>query len=267
MSSVALEAAEGLDLAERLARDLATALGGRVAGVVLHGSLVLGGYLRGRSDVDLLVIAQGRLDSQELRTMANVVRRHTAAPADIRVVTRAVAARPNRRPAMEAYLRIRPERRPSVELEGIDTRERDLVIELSVSRAHGRSLLGAAAAELIGPVPDEWVLETGLAQLRDWHAIGDDPYYAELTVLTACRLWRFAEEARHCSKEAAGEWALRRRPDLGVIRDALDQRHRDPVRSIDARQVAALLSLVIERVVTAGHSLSRAASRTDGAMS
>ena len=43
------------------------------------------------------------------------------------------------------------------------------------------------------------------AQLADWEAIGDD---AELTVLTTCRVWRFAEEGRHCSKTAAG-WPRR----------------------------------------------------------
>jgi hypothetical protein len=87
--------------------------------------------------------------------------------------------------------------------------ERDLVVELSMCRAHGRSVLGAAPAELIGEVPDRWVL-------------------------TTCRVWRLAEEGRHCSKTAAGEWALGRDPTLQVVRDALRQRHRDPAHRIDA---------------------------------
>jgi hypothetical protein len=53
----------------------------------------------------------------------------------------------------------------------------------------------AAPAELIGEVPAEWVLAVGDAQLGAWEAIGDDPKHAELTVLTACRVWRFAEGA------------------------------------------------------------------------
>ena len=65
--------------------------------------------------------------------------------------------------------------------------ERDLAGELSVGRGHGRRLLGAAPAELIGEVPDRWVVAAGDAQLADWQAVGDDPPYAELTVLTACR--------------------------------------------------------------------------------
>jgi hypothetical protein len=88
--------------------------------------------------------------------------------------------------------------------------ERDLAVELSVCRAHGRSLLGAAPAELLGEVPDRWVVAAGDAQLAAWQAVGDDPPYAELTVLTACRVWRFAEQGRHCSKAAppTGRWGV-----------------------------------------------------------
>jgi Domain of unknown function (DUF4111) len=108
---------------------------------------------------------------------------------------------------------------------------------------HGRSLLGAAPAELIGQVPDERMVTAGDTQLTDWQAIGDDPKHAGLTVLTACRLWRFAEEGRHCSKPAAGEWAPRRDPTLQVVRDVLRQR-RDPAVSIDPTQLRRLLAMV-----------------------
>jgi hypothetical protein len=36
----------------------------------------------------------------------------------------------------------------------------DLAVEFSVCRTHGRSLLGAAPAELLGEVPDRWVVAT-----------------------------------------------------------------------------------------------------------
>jgi Domain of unknown function (DUF4111) len=126
--------------------------------------------------------------------------------------------------------------------------ERDLVVELSVCRAHGRSLLGLAPAQLIGDVPPQWVVDAGDAQLADWQAIGDDPPYAELTVLTACRVWRFAEERRHCSKTAAAAWALSRDPTLQVVRDALDQRRHGSKRTLDATQIAQLLTNVRARI-------------------
>ena len=110
------------------------------------------------------------------------------------MVTRQVAASPAPAPSMEAYLRLTPTSWVRVE-ERRHPGERDLAVELSVCRAHGRSLLGAAPAELIGEVPDRWVVTAGDAQLAVWQAIGDDPKYAELTVLTACRVWCLAEEA------------------------------------------------------------------------
>jgi Domain of unknown function (DUF4111) len=171
-------------------------------------------------------------------------------PVDLRLVTRQVAAWPTPAPPLEAYLRLTP--RSGVRLE--ERRhpgERDLAVELSVCRTHGRSLLGAAPAELLGEVPDRWVVAAGDAQLAAWQAIGDDPPYAELTVLTACRVWRFAEEGRHVSKAAAAEWALRRDPALQVVRDALRQRHRDSAARIDAGQVQQLLAVVRARVAEA----------------
>ena len=129
--------------------------------------------------------------------------------------------------------------------------ERDLAVELSVCRAHGRSLLGAAPAQLIGEVLDRWVVAAGDAQLADWQAIGDDPPYAELTVLTACREWRFAKEGRHVSKAAAAQWALGRDPTLGVVGDALRRRHGDPATRIDPAQVGQLLAVVRARLAEA----------------
>jgi len=243
---------EALEFAEALAQATSRTLS--VAGVLLHGSLALGDYLPGRSDVDLLVVVDDPLTDRQRAALAEAVdQERPGAPVrvDLRVVTRAVAAAPTPLPLMEAYLTIKQGREPRIRMEGPCPGERDLVVEFSVCRAHGRSILGAPPVELIGEVPDEWVLHVGDAQLADWEAIGDDPPYAQLTVLTACRLWRFAEEAQHCSKDAAGEWALRRDPEMDVVGDALRQRHSDATHPIDASQVHDLLVRVRGRVARA----------------
>jgi hypothetical protein len=221
--------------------------------VILHGSLALDDYLPGRSDIDLLVVVQHPLTDAQLAALTEALaghRRPAPAPVDLRVVTRQVAASPTPAPPLEAYLRRTPSSGVRVQ-ERRHPAERDLAVELSVCRAHGRSLLGAAPAELIGEVPDRWVLAAGDAQLAAWQAIGDDPPYAELTVLTACRVWRFAEEGCHASKAAAAEWALGRDPTLGVVGDALRRRHGDPAARIDPAQVARLLALVRARLAKA----------------
>jgi Nucleotidyltransferase domain len=156
--------------------------------VILHGSLTLDDYVPGRSDVDLLVIVEDPLNEGQLAALSEVVSKHwrrAPGPVDLRLVTRQVAASPTPAPPMEAYLRLAPTSGVRVE-ERRHPGERDLAVELSVCRAHGRSLLGAAPAELLGEVPDRWVVAAGDAQL------------------TACRVWRLAKEGRHCSKAAAG---------------------------------------------------------------
>jgi hypothetical protein len=249
----AASAKEALRFAEMLARSCSQALGEAIAAVILHGSLTLHDYLPGRSDVDLLVVAQDPLTDAQLAALTDALAGHrprAPGPVDLRLVTRQVAASPTPAPPMEAYLRLTPSSGVRVE-ERRHPAERDLAVELSVCRAHGRSLLGAAPAELIGEVPDRWVVAAGDAQLADWQAIGDDPPYAELTVLTACRVWRFAEEGRHCSKAAAGAWALERDPTLGVVGDALRRRHGDPATRIDPAQVGQLLAVVRARLAEA----------------
>jgi Domain of unknown function (DUF4111) len=235
--------------AAALARGCAEALGEAAVGMILHGSLTLDDYVPGRSDVDLLVVVRGALTDARLAALAEAVgARRSQAPGrvDLRLVTRQVAAAPSPAPPMEAYVEITPG--SGLHMERRHPGERDLVVEFSMCRAHGRSLRGPGPTELIGAVPDSWVVDVGDAQLADWQAIGDDPEHAELTVLTACRVWRFSEEGRHCSKTAAGEWALRCDPTLQVVRDALRRRHGDPTAPLDAARIGRLLGIVRARL-------------------
>jgi hypothetical protein len=154
-------AGDPLAVAERSAAICAHELGGTLVSVILHGSLTLGDYVRGRSDVDLLAIVERPLRDEERERLARVVAEQpvTRAPLDLRVVTAAAAARPTEAPPMELYLRHEPPSAPAVERRSPG--EPDLVVELSVCREHGRSLCGPAPSELIGEVPHEGVLSYG----------------------------------------------------------------------------------------------------------
>lgn len=242
---------EALSFAERVVSVCTRTLGQSALGVILHGSLTLGGYIPESSDVDLLLVVDQPLADAQLAALIDALAAagpHAPVSVDLRVVSRQVAAAPTPTPPMEAYIRIVPDH--DLQLECRHPGERDLVVEFSMCRAHGRSLWGLAPAELIGEMPQEWVLKVGDAQLADWEAIGDDPGHAQLTVLTACRIWRFAEEGCHCSKTEAGEWALKRDPALQAVQAALDQRRVDPTISIHPAQVQHLLQVVRARLAT-----------------
>jgi hypothetical protein len=91
------------------------------------------------------------------------------------------------------------------------------------------------------------VVRAGDAQLARWESLTDDAPYAELMVLTACRIWRFSEERTHCSKTGTGLWALARDPSLQAVRDALRLRTGDQAQVAPA-DIGRLLRIVRERV-------------------
>jgi predicted nucleotidyltransferase len=184
------------------------------ATVIVTGSLALGDYQPGKSDVDLLVLSDAPTDG--LVEAVEQAWRQEPGEFDLRVVRYAVAERPRRRPRLALGISDYGDR---FEVKR-DTEEADLVVEFSLCRQLGRS-------DVIGPVPDEWVDEVGAAVLTRWKTIGDDAHDRELMALTACRIWRFREERVHCSKPAAAQWARERGArvahDDGAVRTLLDR--------------------------------------------
>jgi Nucleotidyltransferase domain/Aminoglycoside adenylyltransferase, C-terminal domain len=184
------------------------------ATVIVTGSLALGDYQPGKSDVDLLVLS----DAPTVGLVEAVEQAWSQEPGefDLRVVRYKVAARPRCRPHLALGISDYGDR---FEVQR-DTEEADLVVEFSVCRQLGRS-------DVIGPVPDEWVDEVGAAVLTRWKTIGDDAPDRELMALTACRIWRFREERVHCSKRAAAQWARERGADVAyddaAVRTLLDR--------------------------------------------
>jgi hypothetical protein len=87
-------------------------------------------------------------------------------------------------------------------------------------------------------------LNYGDALLESWQSLTDDATHAELMVLTACRIWRFCDQGIHCSKSAAGAWALARDPTLRAVREALRQRNVDPTQPVEPAEIARLIGIV-----------------------
>jgi predicted nucleotidyltransferase len=231
--------------ADRLASRCSDALGDAVVSVILHGSLTLDDFTPGRSDIDLLIVVENPLTDNQLAALQDVVhqlRISDPSRVDLRVVTRAIAGSPTRVPAMEVGVVLRPGKAPEMETRVAE--EPDLVIEFSMARAHGRSIVGPAPGAVIGPVSEEWLLEIGDRQLAAWESLTDDTNHAELMVLTACRIWRFGRERVHCSKAAAGRWALARNPSPSAVDEALRQRTVDPAGAIGEEGIGRLLALV-----------------------
>jgi hypothetical protein len=231
--------------AEHLSGCGAAALGNKLVAAILHGSLTLGDFTPGRSDIDVLIIVERPLGDDEISALTEVVqhlRDEAPVRVDLRVVTRAVAASPTPAPAMELYVALSPVKQATIETRVAG--EPDLAVEFSMVRAHGRSILGATPNRVIGAVPDEWIDEIGAKQLIAWERLTHDTAHAELMVLTTCRIWRFHAERVYCSKAEAGRWALARDPSLTAIHEALLQRGSEPETPIGEGGIRRLIGVV-----------------------
>ncbi len=222
--------------------------GAAARSVILHGSLSAGGFRAGRSDIDVLAVVDGGLTDAQAASVERLVRRAdlgSAAGLDVHVVTTQVAGAPTREPALELHVGRYDGPPVDIEVERRVAAAPDLPAEVSMARADGRALRGAAPRELIAPVPAEWVVDRGRHWLLTWRSLTDDAENAAFMVLTACRIWRFAAEHVHCAKARAAEWALGRDPRLTAVRQALQQYEHDRASTVDEQAVADLLDTVL----------------------
>jgi hypothetical protein len=199
----------------RLGTELRGLLGADLVDVVVHGSVVLGDFTPGRSDLDLLVIVTGNPDPH---VIADTIRAQDPAPAttlEVSVITTDAAAEPT--PPWPYLIHVAGDR--VVEGEP-GTGDEDLILSYAVARAAGRPFFKADPAALIGVVPRQAILDQLGRELK-WAAEHAPPDYA---VLNACRALEFQETGVLDSKSSGGVWALARgiRPDL--VRPALRQR-------------------------------------------
>lgn len=234
--------------ADRLADSLTDLAGPGLRSVILSGSLAAGGFRPGRSDIDLVAVVDGGLDDARAAAIERMVRDAevgSAAGIDLHVVTTEVAGVPTEAPPLELRAGRYDLPPAGFEVERRLPADPDLPAELSMARAHGRSLRGAEPRVVLGPVPDEWVVSRGRHWLTAWQSLTDDTENAAFMVLTACRMWHFAAEHEYCSKARAAEWALDRDPSLAVVRQALLRYEREPSTPVDPGGLAKLLEIVL----------------------
>lgn len=194
----------------------AARLGERLSGVVLHGSLAMGSFRRGVSDLDLLVVADDDLAPDLRRALAlDLValadRRPIAGDVELSAVRARDAAAPFVHP-MPFTLHYGPDWREAIRRGETDfAAERtdpDLAAHVTVARARGIALLGPPPDVLFAPVPWEHYLDAvrgDLAWLLEDENFCDNPPYA---VLNLCRVWELADAPKGTvrSKEEGGAW-------------------------------------------------------------
>lgn len=233
--------------ADRVRATVEEVLGPRAVGVYLGGSLALGDYAAGRSDIDIAVIAEGSLTQAEKEVL--VTELELVSPdcptrgLELVIYTRAEAANPSWPPNFELNLNAGPQMPLHFSFDPDSEPSHWFVIDLAILRERAVPLIGAPAAESFGPVARPHVLEA-LEDSLTWHL--ENETRSPSSVLNACRAWRYAEVEVWSSKEEAAAWVQGRLGSVPIVEDALAARDTEelldqaPVRDFIARATDAV---------------------------
>lgn len=204
----------GLDTA------LASVAGTALVATYLHGSAVLGGFVPGRSDVDVLFILNGAFDEETRETSVRVLKAATAncpgRGVELSIVTAASAAHPG--PPWPFLLHMTTEPQDEKIVLGSSAEgDPDLLMHYAVCRAAGLVVRGASPDETIGMLQRPDVL-TYLDKELGAAIQGASEAYA---VLNACRAWRYCVSGEIVSKVDGARFARERGAPPELIRSAL----------------------------------------------
>ncbi len=215
------------DYLDRLAAVLSGALGEPLLGVYAVGSVALGAYRPGSSDIDVLAVTKESLPVEDRRAVAAACA-HDVLPCPARklelvVMPAEVARAPgalvrwelnlNTGAGIEDHVGLDPEAEPGFWF----------LLDLASAHEHAVALLGPPAQEVIGP-PDPAGVGEAQAQAVAWFALHEPGPDA---VAAAARAWLWHETGRFASKAEALRWA-----GAGPHLDTVEFPADDPERAV-----------------------------------
>lgn len=185
-------------------------LGENAEGIYLHGSLVLGGFVPEKSDVDLIVVTKKSLHRSAVLDLTRFFLKKSGEPFPIEVSVLNLPQlkkwqHPSRfefhySEAWRTHLeKLDP---PFLNVQGWT--DPDLAAHLMIIRKKGRVLYGSPIERVFPQVGKEDYLSAILGDFEECvENVLDDPVYC---VLNMVRVYRYLKEGDICSKEDAAEW-------------------------------------------------------------
>lgn len=217
---------EILEQVDNFARFLCEIEQNNIIGVYLHGSLAMGCFRLGQSDVDLLILVQEPAPPERVRAWAQQILQSSGnpAPLELSVLTRAQYS-PWRHPTPFTF-HFSEEWRPGL-LAALDAKsgcngqqenmlDPDLAGHFTVTRRRGVCIAGIPIASAIPDIPWPDYLDSILRDFT-WarERAQDNPVYL---VLNTCRIWAAVLDRLVLSKAEGAAWATPRLPpDIQAI--------------------------------------------------
>ncbi len=164
---------EAVSYGHTVAGRLQETLGNDLRGAYLSGSVALGGYVPGHSDIDLFAVCQYSLEVEEKQTVADVIAEEAAnCPTrgmEFVLYSQEVVAKPSRRPRFEINLNAGPQMPYHLSFDPASEPSHWFVLDISIVREYGLPLVGPPAGEVFALIPQPWVLDA-LDNSLAWHA-------------------------------------------------------------------------------------------------
>jgi hypothetical protein len=241
-------APEVLVFGEQVADALARTLGPALVGVYFVGSVALGGYVPGESDIDIAAVSRDALSDQQKQSVAStVVEASTQCPArglEFTLYRREIAGSPPAGADFEVNANGGPRMPTAVHLDSTAEPGFWYVLDRAIAHRSGLAISGPPARAVFADV-SRGTLLAAMSESMAWHQVHERA--SLYSVLNACRAWRFAVEDVLGPKLAGAAWARARWPDPGLIDAAVALRHGEDA-TLGESAVDALLTAVAARL-------------------
>jgi hypothetical protein len=227
-------------------------LGDSLVGAYFVGSIALGGYVDGESDLDIAAVSEDAIPDQMKSPLADAVfATTTSCPArglEFTLYRRDVAASAPVGADFEVNVNGGPGMARAIHLESRVERPFWYALDRAIVHRCGVVISGRPPAEVFADVPRQTLLDAMIASMR-WHR--EHEKGTLYSVLNACRAWHFAEEDALVSKLDGAAWARERWSTPSIIGSAVDLRHGRPA-TLDEGEVDRFLGHV-ERILADSH--------------
>lgn len=214
---------------DHVARVLQSSLGPDFVGAYFVGSIALGGYVPGESDVDIVAVCERCLFGEKKQAVATeILHATTVCPArglEFTLYRRDVASSPPSQADFEVNVNGGPRMDTSVHVVPEDEPRFWYVIDRAIAHRRGVAITGPPAVDVFADASRTQLLEMMRESMR-WHRRHEKATL--YSVLNGSRAWRFAAEDILGSKLAGATWARRRWPNPSLIDAAVDLRHGRP---------------------------------------
>src|SRR3954454_23379254 len=185
-----------------VSQEVVTVFGGALVGVYTTGSLALGGFTPGRSDIDLMAVVDGQEGPETCLDLA-VRLDHSRMPCpasglEFVLYPRAIVITPSTDTGYLLNLNTGPRLAPVADLDPSSTPAFWFVLDRAITAQSGEAVIGPPAGELFRVPPAHQLLPVVLAAVEAQQQNRSD--LLDNVVLNPCLAFRFAQDGRWYSK-------------------------------------------------------------------